>query len=282
MHNTRRAAFAVAAGVLAMGAAAQGPGFLSGWYDAPPGAYAARDANGRVIPAKARLVCHVDASQQVSGCQAQSVSRPGVGVDTAALAFFGKPEVTDLLPTSLTPRPVGEPVTADVYFDSNLSNGGLTTLISVRFGAGAPADPVDLAPDLPTVAPSPPLPWPSPPPSSLPSISSPPPLPPPPPRPSVVTNPNWIAKPTGSEFAGAYPANAAHAEMSGRAVISCAITTEGALSACEVVSESPPGWGFGAAALKVAPYFRMSPATPDGQPVAGRRIRVPMRWMLAG
>jgi hypothetical protein len=55
--------------------------------------------------------------------------------------------------------------------------------------------------------------------------------------------------PPASDF---YPDGAARAGTSGRGVIDCAADAEGVLSDCKVVSETPEGSGFGAAAVKAA------------------------------
>jgi TonB family protein len=61
--------------------------------------------------------------------------------------------------------------------------------------------------------------------------------------------------------------------------LKCTVSTEGYLSNCVVLSENPPGRGFGAAALKLTPRFRMRPAQRDGHPVAATVI-IPIVWKL--
>jgi TonB family protein len=65
----------------------------------------------------------------------------------------------------------------------------------------------------------------------------------------------------------------------GKAVIICRVTSEAKLKDCSVKSEDPPGMGFGAAALKMAPLFKMHHA-PNGGPSVEGRITIPMRFKL--
>lgn len=62
-------------------------------------------------------------------------------------------------------------------------------------------------------------------------------------------------------------------------MLDCLIGAEGRL-ACTVMSEEPPGAGFGAASLAVARSLRAPPQLADGAPTAGRRTRVPITWRL--
>jgi protein TonB len=61
--------------------------------------------------------------------------------------------------------------------------------------------------------------------------------------------------------------------------IRCIVRTNGDLSDCQVVSEDPPGHGFGAAALKLSSRFHMKPAVRNGQPVEGI-VTIPFKWVL--
>jgi TonB family protein len=96
------------------------------------------------------------------------------------------------------------------------------------------------------------------------------------PRPPI----DWAQKPTGEDLARYYPERAARKELPGRATISCQVTDEGRLTGCTVVSESPPGEGFGEAALKASTSFRMRVDT--GTSPQARRVRIPINFRLDG
>jgi TonB family protein len=104
--------------------------------------------------------------------------------------------------------------------------------------------------------------------------------PPPAARPSVITQPDWLLRPAAEDMANDYPKAAAAANVEGRATIACRVTAEGALAGCAVTEESPPGQGFGEAALKLAAKFRMRPMTKDGVPVDGGKINIPINFRL--
>jgi hypothetical protein len=57
------------------------------------------------------------------------------------------------------------------------------------------------------------------------------------------------------------------------------VTRQGLANDCKVVSESPEGYGFGAATVEIAGFFRFRPATSYGVPVEGT-ITVPLKWAL--
>jgi TonB family protein len=87
--------------------------------------------------------------------------------------------------------------------------------------------------------------------------------------------PDWLNKPTADDFGLVYPRKAASLGISGRGTIKCVVNLQGLLQACSIVSESPPGRGFGAAAIALAPTFLMTPATRNGQPVESE-VRIPV------
>lgn len=94
--------------------------------------------------------------------------------------------------------------------------------------------------------------------------------------------PDWLRKPSQNDLLAVYPPEAMRRGRSGKGTIACEVTVQGRLRDCRVQSESPPGEGFGTAALALAPQFIMKPAMKDGQPVAGGAVRIPITFMTYG
>lgn len=97
---------------------------------------------------------------------------------------------------------------------------------------------------------------------------------------SVIVQPAWVRKPTGEDMGRHYPQRALKMGLAGRAVITCNVDAEGGLVNCLASEENPADLGFGEAALKMAPLFRMRPMTANGQPVGGGTVRIPILFRL--
>ncbi len=90
---------------------------------------------------------------------------------------------------------------------------------------------------------------------------------------AVITTPDWIRRPR--DLAAYYPERALDRGREGVVILDCLVGVDGRLG-CAIVSETPSGWGFGAAALAIARDHEMVPATRDGAPVEAQyRMRVP-------
>ena len=87
----------------------------------------------------------------------------------------------------------------------------------------------------------------------------------------------WVREPSARDFARFYPSRALDQGRSGRVVLDCVANARGALD-CSVVEESPTGWGFGDAALRIARQSRIAPRAEDGSSVAGRHVRLPLSF----
>jgi TonB family protein len=90
----------------------------------------------------------------------------------------------------------------------------------------------------------------------------------------------WIRRPSGDEASRYFPERALRMGISGQATLQCRVGHLGVMRRCVVLSEGPDGAGFGDAALKMTRSFRMAPADPDGLPIAGATVKLPMRFAL--
>lgn len=92
---------------------------------------------------------------------------------------------------------------------------------------------------------------------------------------------DWLKRPTPEMLREVFPSEALRKARSGSATISCTITVQGILRDCTVLSETPPGLGFGSAAVALTPQFVFRPALRGGKPVESV-ARFPIRFDLSG
>ena len=91
--------------------------------------------------------------------------------------------------------------------------------------------------------------------------------------------PDWKRKPTLEQMAAFYPVEALKARVTGLALLSCKVEINGLVSECNIISETPNGYGFGNAALKVVRISEFIPKIVNGVATPGL-IRVPMNFQI--
>ena len=72
---------------------------------------------------------------------------------------------------------------------------------------------------------------------------------------------------TVGDFASVWPKAAYEARIHGDVTLNCEVDRHGLAERCEVVSETPPGKGFGEAALQLRPTFKLTPAHDASGPI---------------
>ena len=91
---------------------------------------------------------------------------------------------------------------------------------------------------------------------------------------SIIRQPDWRSMPSAEQLAAFYPGNTGG--LRGHTTIECVVSTRGLLDRCLVTQETPPGRGFGAAALALSSTFTIRPMTVDGLPVGGAKVVIPI------
>lgn len=99
-------------------------------------------------------------------------------------------------------------------------------------------------------------------------------------QPVVVEPSSWERLPTGEELWNAYPRDARRKRIAGRAMLICKVAAAGRLADCTTDFVEPHGFGFGAAALKVAPIFRMHSSL-DGASTIGGTVHIPVVFAVS-
>lgn len=83
----------------------------------------------------------------------------------------------------------------------------------------------------------------------------------------VVMGPGWMGARLNTGARMNYPAAALDAGVSGVVMVACKVAEAGMLRDCRVARETPPGWGFGAAAVRMHENVRVPAGTPGGPAV---------------
>jgi protein TonB len=86
----------------------------------------------------------------------------------------------------------------------------------------------------------------------------------------------WRSQLSNAQASNLYPYRAMANEKIGMAVVHCRAKADGALEACALTCEGPAGWGFGRAALKMAPHYKLKPMLADGRSVEGGTLTLPI------
>lgn len=93
--------------------------------------------------------------------------------------------------------------------------------------------------------------------------------------PGVGGRAQFVRGPSQRDIIARYPPAARAARMDGQVSLSCRVRLDQRLEACRVVRETPPGQGFGGAAVEIAESaFRFRPPVRDGRPVDGATVVV--------
>lgn len=96
----------------------------------------------------------------------------------------------------------------------------------------------------------------------------------------IVKRADWVARPDIKDIIRVYPKLAGRLSIDGRAIVGCRIRLTGLAENCAVLSETPDGLGFGAAAVQLAQTARFSPELRDGVAVDGGTIRIPINFSV--
>lgn len=90
----------------------------------------------------------------------------------------------------------------------------------------------------------------------------------------------WESRPSNYEIEYIYPDRALREAVIGRVGMICTVTADGRMEACAVESADPAGYEFEAAALRSTHLYIVKRLTKSGQPVAGRKIRITLNFVL--
>lgn len=97
------------------------------------------------------------------------------------------------------------------------------------------------------------------------------------PLPPVTRPADWLWRPFPQQLDRFFPERAMRQEVGGAATVSCTAEVDRKLTGCQMVSESPEGFGFGDATIRASRLFLFIPAVINGQFVSSQ-VRLPITW----
>jgi hypothetical protein len=87
----------------------------------------------------------------------------------------------------------------------------------------------------------------------------------------------WLQTPSGTDVLRVFPRPALMRNVGGQVEMRCRVLPDGGVGHCDVVQESPAGWGFGSAAQQLASKYRVSMRGRDHpEPGSWVTVSVPM------
>jgi TonB family protein len=81
-----------------------------------------------------------------------------------------------------------------------------------------------------------------------------------------ITTADWIESPNRTQVIGAIPFLARPLKLAGEVKLRCGVSVIGSLSGCKAIYETPKGFGFSDAAIRLSSYYRAQPLPPDLAP----------------
>lgn len=90
----------------------------------------------------------------------------------------------------------------------------------------------------------------------------------------------WVERPTPADLERLAPPEARQGRIDGRVVLECVVNRSGRMQSCTVKSETPAGMAFGAAALRAAPLYRLTPRSSEVD-VEGSTVAFGVRFHFA-
>ena len=91
----------------------------------------------------------------------------------------------------------------------------------------------------------------------------------------------WAERtPSAEQYRNVYPLRAIERELEGIVVLSCVVQPDRTFDTCRVVRETPPGWGFGEAALVLSRAFIVQPENVDPRVRVGARFEFAVEFRL--